>query len=118
MLTALVGFAVRRPGIVIGLAVVLILYGVAVVARAKLDVFPEFAPPQVSIQTEAPGFSPEQVEVLVTKPIEDAINGANGVAVIRSQSIQGLSVITAVLGEGVDVREARQLLAERALSGS
>jgi CzcA family heavy metal efflux pump len=113
MLTALVRFAVRRPGIVIGLGAVLILYGVAVVARAKLDVFPEFAPPQVSIQTEAPGFSPEQVEVLVTKPIEDAINGANGVAVIRSQSIQGLSVVTAVLVEGVAVRAARQLLAER-----
>lgn len=113
MLTQLVRFAVRRPGIVIGLAITLVAYGLAVVARGKLDVFPEFAPPQVSIQTEAPGFSPEQVEVLVTKPIEDAINGVNGVAVIRSQSIQGLSVITAVLAEGVEVREARQLLAER-----
>lgn len=113
MLTSLVRFSVRRPGIVLGLAATLIVYGGAVLARADLDVFPEFAPPQVSIQTEAPGFSPEQVEVLVTKPIEDAINGANGVAVIRSQSIQGLSVITAVLAPGVPVREARQLLAER-----
>ena len=113
MLTWLVGASVRRPGIVVGLALVLIAYGATVVARAKLDVFPEFAPPQVSIQTEAPGFSPEQVEVLVTKPIEDAINGVNGVDVIRSQSIQGLSVITAVLAEGTEVRAARQLLAER-----
>ena len=56
-----------------------------------LDVFPEFAPPQVSIQTEAPGLSPEQVEILVTKPIEDAINGVEGIAAVRSQSIQGLS---------------------------
>lgn len=113
MLTGLVGFAVRRPGIVIGLAATLLLYGASVLARAKLDVFPEFAPPQVSIQTEAPGFSPEQVEVLVTKPIEDAINGVGGVAVIRSQSIQGLSVVTAVLVEGTGVRDARQQLAER-----
>lgn len=113
MLTTIVGFSVRRPGIIIGLAVTLLLYGASVLARAKLDVFPEFAPPQVSIQTEAPGFSPEQVEVLVTKPIEDAINGVNGVEVIRSQSIQGLSVITVVLAEGVGVRAARQLLAER-----
>ncbi|HEY7684050.1 MAG TPA: efflux RND transporter permease subunit [Gemmatimonadales bacterium] len=113
MLTSLVRFAVRRPGIVLGLGITLVLYGVAVLARAKLDVFPEFAPPQVSLQTEAPGLSPEQVEVLVTKPIEDAINGVNDVAVIRSQSIQGLSVITAVLAPGADVRETRQLLAER-----
>jgi CzcA family heavy metal efflux pump len=113
VLSSLVRFAVQRPGIVLGLAATLIGYGAAVLAGAKLDVFPEFAPPQVSIQTEAPGFSPEQVEVLVTKPIEDAINGANGVAVIRSQSIQGLSVITAVLARGVRVQEARQLLAER-----
>ncbi|MBP9200694.1 MAG: efflux RND transporter permease subunit [Gemmatimonadales bacterium] len=113
MLNGLVRFSVRRPGVVIGLAATLVAYGLTIVARARLDVFPEFAPPQVSIQTEAPGFSPDQVEVLVTKPIEDAINGVNGVAVLRSQSIQGLSVITAVLERGVEVREARQLLAER-----
>ncbi len=113
MLSALVRFAVRRPGIVAGLGLTLVLFGLTIVARAKLDVFPEFAPPQVSIQTEAPGFSPEQVEILVTKPIEDAINGVNGLAAIRSQSIQGLSVITAVLEEGADLRETRQLLAER-----
>jgi CzcA family heavy metal efflux pump len=113
MLAALVRFAVRRPGVVIGLAATLIGYGLAIVGRAKLDVFPEFAPPQVSIQTEAPGFSPEQVELLVTKPIEDAINGVNGLAAIRSQSIQGLSVITAVMLEGTDLRQARQLVAER-----
>ena len=113
MLASLVRFAVHRPGIVAGLGVTLVVYGLSVVARAKLDVFPEFAPPQVSIQTEAPGFSPEQVEVLVTKPIEDAVNGVNGLAALRSQSIQGLSVITAVLDEGVDLRQARQLIAER-----
>lgn len=111
MLNGLVRFSVRRPGVVIGLAATLVAYGLTIVARARLDVFPEFAPPQVSIQTEAPGFSPDQVEVLVTKPIEDAINGVNGVAVLTSQSIQGLSVITAVLERGVEVREARQLLA-------
>jgi CzcA family heavy metal efflux pump len=113
MLSALVRFAVRRPGIVAGIGLTLVAYGLSIVARAKLDVFPEFAPPQVSIQTEAPGFSPEQVEILVTKPIEDAINGVNGLSALRSQSIQGLSVITAVLEEGVDLRQARQLIAER-----
>ncbi len=113
MLGALVRFSVRHRGIVVGLALALVIYGLHVLAGAKLDVFPEFAPPQVSIQTEAPGFSAEQVEILVTKPIEDAINGVNGIAAVRSQSIQGLSVITAVLADGTDIYRARQSLAER-----
>ena len=89
------------------------VYGAGTVLDSRLDVFPEFAPPQVSIQTEAPGLSPEQVEILVTKPLEEAINGVEGIAVVRSQSIQGLSVITAVLAEKVDIYRARQSLAER-----
>ena len=113
MLGALVRFSVRHRGIVIGLGLAVVVYGLRVLAGAKLDVFPEFAPPQVSIQTEAPGFSAEQVEILVTKPIEDAINGVTGIAAVRSQSIQGLSVITAVLADGTDIYRARQSLAER-----
>ncbi|HKV74780.1 MAG TPA: efflux RND transporter permease subunit [Gemmatimonadales bacterium] len=113
MLNRLIAFAVGRPGIVTGLAAALVIFGLNVLSRAKVDIFPEFAPPQVQIQTEAPGFSPEQVEVLVTRPIESVLNGMNGLAVLRSQSIQGLSLITAVLGEDIDVRQARQLLAER-----
>jgi len=113
MLAALVRFSVRRPGIVLGVALALLIYGLHTLSRATLDVFPEFAPPQVSIQTEAPGFSPEQVEILVTKPLEDAINGVAGIALVRSQSIQGLSVITAILADGVDLYRARQMLAER-----
>jgi CzcA family heavy metal efflux pump len=113
MLTGLVRQSIRHRGVVIGLALALVVYGAGVVADARLDVFPEFAPPQVSIQTEAPGLSPEQVEVLVTKPIEDAINGVQGIAAVRSQSIQGLSVITAVLAEHVDIYRARQSVAER-----
>jgi CzcA family heavy metal efflux pump len=113
MLTGLVSQAIRHRGVVIGLALALVVYGAGVVADARLDVFPEFAPPQVSIQTEAPGLSPEQVEVLVTKPIEDAINGVEGIAAVRSQSIQGLSVITAVLAEHEDIYRARQSVAER-----
>jgi CzcA family heavy metal efflux pump len=113
MLTTLVRNSIRHRGVVIGLAVALVVYGAGKVAAARLDVFPEFAPPQVSIQTEAPGLSPEQVEILVTKPLEEAINGVEGIAAVRSQSIQGLSVITAVLAERVDIYRARQSLAER-----
>src|SRR5580765_92282 len=110
MLAALVRFSVRRPGIVLGVALALLIYGLHTLSRATLDVFPEFAPPQVSIQTEAPGFAPEQVEILVTKPIEDVINGVAGIAIVRSQSIQGLSIITAVLAPGTDIFRARQAL--------
>ena len=113
MLTALVRGSIHHRIVVLGLAGALVGYGLSTLAGIPLDVFPEFAPPQVSIQTEAPGFSPEQVEILVTKPIEDAINGVQGVGAVRSQSIQGLSVITAVLADRVDVYRARQALAER-----
>jgi CzcA family heavy metal efflux pump len=113
MLAALIRFSVRHPGIVVGLALALMAYGALRLFSAPLDVFPEFAPPQVSIQTEAPGFAPDQVEVLVTRPIEDVINGVPGVQQVRSQSIQGLSVITAVLEPGADLFRARQSLAER-----
>src|SRR5712671_4837712 len=113
MLTGLVRNSIRHRGVVLGLALALVVYGLNVLAGSRLDVFPEFAPPQVSIQTEAPGFSPEQVEILVTKPIEDAINGVEGIAAVRSQSIQGLSVITAILAERVDIYRARQSIAER-----
>jgi CzcA family heavy metal efflux pump len=113
MLTGLVRGSIRHRTVVLGLAAVLVVIGADTLRRAPLDVFPEFAPPQVSIQTEAPGLSPEQVELQVTKPIEDAINGVQGIAAVRSQSIQGLSVVTAVLAERVDIRQARQGLAER-----
>ena len=113
MLNALVRGSIRHRAVVLGLAAALVVVGAGTLGRAPLDVFPEFAPPQVSIQTEAPGLSPEQVELLVTKPIEDAINGVQGIAAVRSQSIQGLSVVTAVLAERVDIHQARQALAVR-----
>ncbi|HVK00566.1 MAG TPA: efflux RND transporter permease subunit [Gemmatimonadales bacterium] len=113
MLTGLVRSAIRHRGVVLGLAAALVVVGADTLNRAPLDVFPEFAPPQVSIQTEAPGLSPEQVELQVTKLIEGAINGVQGIAAVRSQSIQGLSVVTAVLAERVDIHQARQALAER-----
>lgn len=113
MLSAVVRFSVRFRGIVIALAVVLFLYGLSVLSSTRYDVFPEFSAPRVAIQTEAPGFTPEQVEVLVTTPIENAISGVTGIATVRSQSIQGLSIITAFFAEGTDIYRARQVVAER-----
>lgn len=113
MLNSIIRFSVRYRGVVLVLAAALLLDGLVVLARTKYDVFPEFAPPLVTIQTEAPGFTPEQVEALVTKPVEDVVNGVTGIATVRSQSIQGLSVITVIFAEGTDLYRARQLVAER-----
>ena len=88
-------------------------YGIYVSANAKLDVFPNFVPPEVTVQTEAPGLSPEQVESLVTQPIENTINGLGSLESLRSESIPGLSVITVVFKEGTDIIVARQMLAEK-----
>jgi Cu/Ag efflux pump CusA len=113
MLTRIVEISLRHGGVVMALAAVLLVYGSLVTRQVKLDVFPEFVQPQVSVQTEAPGLAPEQVEALVTRPVEAAVNGAGELENVRSDSIQGLSVITAVFKESADVFRARQTLAER-----
>src|SRR4029077_3246039 len=81
--------------------------------KARLDVFPEFAPPMVTIQTECPGLAPLDVEQLVTTPIETSVNGVPRLAKLRSQSVQGLSVITATFLDGTDIYRARQQVSER-----
>jgi CzcA family heavy metal efflux pump len=113
MLKRLVEISLHRRGVVITLAMGLIFYGLFVASRARLDVFPEFVQPQVGVQTEAPGLSPEQVEVLVTRPVENAMNGAVNLEAVRSESIQGLSVVTAVFKDATDIFRARQMLSER-----
>jgi CzcA family heavy metal efflux pump len=113
MLQALVDWSIHNRVVVIVLAVLLLGFGLYTAGHAKLDVFPEFAPPQVVIQTEAPGLSASEVEQLVTLPIETAVNGIPRLDVLRSQSIQGLSVITVIFQDGTDIYRARQLVAER-----
>jgi CzcA family heavy metal efflux pump len=113
MLQALVKFSLKYRGVVVVLACVLMGYGVYVAKTAKLDVFPNFVQPQVVIQTECPGLAPEQVELLVTLPIETIVNGLGDMESLRSESIEGLSIITAVFKEGTDVFRARQTLAEK-----
>ncbi|WGD54751.1 efflux RND transporter permease subunit [Bradyrhizobium sp. CB1650] len=110
---ALVAFSIRFRGIVLALSFALLGYGLFALGDAKYGVFPEFAPPQVTIQTEAPGLSPEHVEILVTQPIETSINGLAGVESLRSSSIQGLSVVTVIFQPRSDIYRARQLVTER-----
>src|SRR5689334_14142582 len=113
MLNWIVQHSLRFRGVVLALACVVIGYGVYVSLNAKLDVFPEFVQPQVVVQTEAPGLAAEQVEVLVTRRVEGEMGGASDLESIRSESIQGLSVVTAVFKEGTEIFRARQMLAEK-----
>ena len=113
MLNHIVHFSLRHRAIVIVLALALAGYGFYAFTQADYDVFPEFAPPQVVIQVEAPGLSPEQVETLVTQPVENAINGVEGIESLRSQAIQGLSLSTITFRPNRDIYRARQAVAER-----
>ncbi|MGC4027901.1 MAG: efflux RND transporter permease subunit [Steroidobacteraceae bacterium] len=113
MMRALVALCVRRYGIISALSALALLLGLSGARQAPLDVFPEFVPSQVDIQTEAPGFAPQQVEELVTRQVENAVNGAAGLATLRSESIPGLSVVTITFEDGIDLHVARQGVAER-----
>src|SRR5580704_6400789 len=112
MMRAIVSLCVRHFGAVTALTVVALVLGCWGALQSPLDVFPEFVPSQVDIQTEAPGFAPQQVEELVTKQVENAVNGAAGLATLRSESIPGLSVVTITFTNGVDVHIARQGISE------
>lgn len=113
MISAVVRMSIRAPGVVVALAILLVAYGLYTLQRARVDVFPEFAPTQVVVQTEAAGLSAELVETLVTQRIENALLGVSGVEGIRSQSIPGLSVVTVLFVEGTDIYRDRQVVAER-----
>src|SRR5439155_27291410 len=107
MLTQLVERAIRFRGVVIALACLVVGYGLYTAWHARFDVYPEFAPPQVVVQTEAPGLSPEDVEQLVTRPLENTLNGAPNLDSVRSQSAQALSGVTVVFKEGPDIHRDR-----------
>jgi CzcA family heavy metal efflux pump len=109
----IIALCVRRFGAVTVLTVLALVLGCWGALDAPLDVFPEFVPSQVDIQTEAPGFSPQQVEELVTKQVENTVNGASGLATLRSESIPGLSVVTITFADNIDLHIARQGISER-----
>lgn len=91
----------------------LLVLGSLVALRTPLDVFPEFVAPQIVIQTEAEGLAPEQVEALITRPVESAVNGTPGLLALRSNSIASLSVVTLVLEDDYDILQARQAVTEK-----
>ena len=113
MMKSIVTLCARHFGTVSVLTLLALILGCWGALSSPLDVFPEFVPSQVDIQTEAPGLAPQQVEELVTKQVENAVNGTSGLATMRSESIPGLSVVTITFADNVDVHIARQGISER-----
>ena len=113
MLKYVVGSSLKYRFIVVFLAVGMMVIGVTQLRHAPVDVFPEFAPPRVEVQTPALGLSASEVESLVTVPLEHSLNGIPGLDVIRSRSIEQLSVIELIFEQGSDLFTARQLVQER-----
>jgi CzcA family heavy metal efflux pump len=113
MMSWIVATSLRLRVLVVALAVLLTIVGIRTAQQTAFDVFPEFAPPLVEIQTEAPGLSTEEVESLVTVPVENALHGAPWVKTIRSKSVLGLSSVVLIFDPGTDLLRGRQVVQER-----
>jgi CzcA family heavy metal efflux pump len=114
MIRSIVGASLRFRLLVVAIALVVMGVGIAQLRDAPVDTLPEFTPPYVEIQTEALGLSAEEVEQLITVPMEaDLLNGVEGIDVLRSESLPGLSSITLVFEDDFDLYTGRQLVQER-----
>lgn len=113
MLNSIVKWSIAQRWLIIIASILISVWGFLVLTQMPLDVFPNFAPPQVEIMTEAPGLAPEEVESLVTRPIESVINGTPGLETLRSASAVGLSSVRATFSLDTEIYRARQLVTER-----
>src|SRR5215213_11959504 len=113
MMRWIIGSSLRFRYIIVALSVGLMFFGFQRIRQLPVDVFPEFAPTRVEIQTICLGLSPSEVEALVTVPLENVISGVPGIADLRSKSVDALSSITAIFKPGINEMMARQLVAER-----
>ena len=113
MMNWIVSTSLHLRIVVVALGIVLMIAGIQIVGTTPLDVFPEFAPPLVEIQTEAPGLSTAEVESLISAPIENSLNGIMSLKTLRSKSVLGLSSVVLIFQEGTDLMRARQLVQER-----
>jgi len=113
MLAAIVRASLANPRILTALSLLIAVLGAAALFTVRFDVFPDFAPPHVLVQTEAPGLDAAQVEALVTRPLEGLLAGTEDVKTVRSTSSQGLSAIQVVFDRGGDPYRRRQVVTER-----
>lgn len=112
----IIAFALRQKWLIVLGSALLLVLGSQVIRTTPMDVFPEFSPVLVEVQTEGPGLSTEEMETLVTLPIEYALNGVRGMKTMRSKSVQGLSSVVAIFQENTNLMGARQLVQERLLT--
>src|SRR3954469_19674245 len=113
MLNAIIRLALRYRTLVLAVSVVVLAYGGYLTTTIPIDVFPDLDRPRVVILTECPGLSSEEVETLITYPIETALLGASGVEAVRSQSSQEMNVIYVEFDWRTQIRYARQVVMER-----
>src|SRR5215212_8543656 len=113
MLNAIIRFSLTHRTLVLAACLVVLVYGGYLSTTLPIDVFPDLDRPRVVILTECPGLSPEEIESLVTQPVETALLGASGVEAVRSQSSQGMNVIYVEFGWRTETRYARQVVMER-----